>query len=1011
MTKEQLTIVCPACGAHFKREKAREEKHPLAFCAYCGYELHGSRGIRSHTSLQQFSSISLPSQEAPKESEIQMTIGQYQILKSIGKGGMGEVFLAYDTVSGRRVALKRIRQDLVAHPQLQNRFLREARITSQLIHPTIIPIYSIHQEDQLVYYTMPFVEGNTLRQLLRHAKGVEKKSMSAKDHQTSIPALTRLFLQVCQACAYAHSHGVLHRDLKPENFIIGNYGQVLILDWGLAKMIDSENTEDEDLPEELLKEKHIERITRIGKVVGTIAYMAPERALGEPATIQTDIYSLGVILYQILTLAFPFHRKSLAHFKQTFAKESFVAPELLAPYREVPQILSEVVKKCLAADPKARYQSVDELIESLEGYIEGRSEWFHVSTLDIKKKDDWEFQENILIAEHTAITRATDVSDWVNLMISKDSFPNNTKIEADVRIREHGHGIGFLFSLPEALDRRHLTEGYSLWLASAVTKKTRLLRSSVSVFEMPELVMPYNEWQRVRIEKIDGHIFFYLNDVLQFSYVSHTPVVGTHVGILTKDSDFDLKNFRISIGSQNISVSCLAVPDAFLANKDYKRALSEYRRIGASFPGRTEGREALFRAGITLLEQAKTEEKEMLYDLAHQEFSKLRKTAGAPLEYLGKALIYETLKEHEEEVKCYEIAIRRYKKHPLIAIIEEQIIFRMHESSRQSRRATYEFISLAVRFLSHLASSRPAIRLFKSLENNWEIPPFILTTKEATAELQRQIFCLNLAFWLAKPYLIKETLDELLQQPILPRGIIADALFLLIELGALPIAEQAFQEIAALLSEAEQARLSPFFEPLKVMMRTAKGSLTEGIEWLKKCKTIGPDEERVLFFFMRRAIHERKIQPCRDLLEAIQGLSIAQKERLDAYLIELYLILSDVKVAQAIIESYPEARRSDHSSPLYSSYGLLLAALHGKERAKKHFARLLDTPYPRSWLLSAHYLTGTIHLDPGGWIDRSFLWERRSLYEQLALFYHVVQDEEKSQAFRMLSSKEYVHDE
>ena len=561
MKDEKLNITCPTCGALFKRRQSREKKHPLAFCAYCGNRLHmPSQAEKKRDEFEEkFSSICLPSELAPQGAEIQMTIGQYQVLKNIGKGGMGEVFLAYDTVSGRKIALKRIRQDLVSHPQLQNRFLREARITSQLTHPTIVPIYSIHHQDQLVYYTMPFVEGETLRQMLRKAKDAEKKHDAPKDPHSSIPALIRIFLQVCQACAYAHHLGVLHRDLKPENFIVGKYGQVLILDWGLAKMINASTQDDESESCEPTPTMNLQRITKVGKVVGTIAYMAPERALGQPATIQTDIYSLGVILYQILTLTIPFHRKNLDYFKRHWMKEQFMPPELIAPYREVPQILSEVAKKCLTTDPAARYQSIDELIQSIENYIEGRSEWFPVRTLDTKNKADWEFQEHILIAEHTAITRSTDVSDWVNLMISKDSFPNNTKIEADVKILPSSHGIGFLFSLPEAIDRKHLTEGYCLWIASSLdgAKKTKLSRSSVSLIEAPEIMLKPDEWQHVSIEKIDGHIYFYLNGILQFSYVSHIPIVGTHIGILTKDADFEIKNLQVSIGSQNITISCL----------------------------------------------------------------------------------------------------------------------------------------------------------------------------------------------------------------------------------------------------------------------------------------------------------------------------------------------------------------------------------------------------------------------------------------------------------------------
>src|SRR5581483_1261830 len=135
------SITCHSCKTRFKRkpEEGDKKKRKMAFCAFCGTPLEQSKTkgeLTSHTSFVK--------EQIPSESQILASIGPYQILKNIGKGGMGEVFLAYDTICGRKIALKRIRKDLFKHPQLQNRFIREAKITSQLTHPTIIPIYSIH---------------------------------------------------------------------------------------------------------------------------------------------------------------------------------------------------------------------------------------------------------------------------------------------------------------------------------------------------------------------------------------------------------------------------------------------------------------------------------------------------------------------------------------------------------------------------------------------------------------------------------------------------------------------------------------------------------------------------------------------------------------------------------------------------------------------------------------------------------------------------------------------------
>ena len=160
---------------------------------------------------------------------------------------MGEVYSVFDLFCGRRIALKKIRSDLINHMQVKRRFLKEARITCQLMHPAIIPIYSIQDSGPAAFYTMPFVEGETLKQIIRKTRQQEKKGEEPDHIGGSIPALMRIFITICQAVAYAHAKGVIHRDLKPENIIIGKYGEVLILDWGLAKFIHSPSLREEDL--------------------------------------------------------------------------------------------------------------------------------------------------------------------------------------------------------------------------------------------------------------------------------------------------------------------------------------------------------------------------------------------------------------------------------------------------------------------------------------------------------------------------------------------------------------------------------------------------------------------------------------------------------------------------------------------------------------------------------------------------------------------------------------------
>ncbi|MGA8165295.1 MAG: serine/threonine-protein kinase PknD [Waddliaceae bacterium] len=945
---------------------------------------------------------------APREDEIRYSLGPYQVIRSLGKGGMGKVLLAYDTKCGRRVAIKKIRPDLLQHQQVHRRFLKEARITSQLTHPAIMPIYVIQDENDVVYYTMPFVQGDTLRQILRKTYKQEKMGEKLDHIGGSIPALIRIFISICQGVAYAHAQGVLHRDLKPENIMAGKYGEVLILDWGLAKIIQDVAAEEE------IKTTDVDtspELTQMGKVVGTINYMAPERARGGRATIQTEIYSLGVILYQILTLRHPFHRETLEKFLENMDKERIQDPIVCAPYRDIPRILSQVALKCLVRNPEQRYQTVDELIREIENYIEGRAEWFQIATLDINKKSDWEFQENVLIGEQMAITRNAEVSDWVSLMISKSSFTGNTKIEAIITIGQEGEGVGFLLSVPETAERVHLNDGYCLWLGSDINRSTKLLRSTVEVIHSPEIFLEREKPYRVCIEKIDHNIHFYLNGHLQYSYISSLPLIGTHVGVLSRDADFTLENFVVYVGSQNITVNCLAVPDAFLAHKDYQTALNEYRRIGYSFPGRAEGREAMFRAGITILEQARAcqipIEKENLYESAMQEFDKLHSTPGAPLEYLGKAHVYHATKDPVEEIKCYELAFRRYPNHPLLPVLQEQLIFRMHEVSRFHRKATYHFMLTAVKHLSNTSVSSYTKKLFNNVKKHWEALPFILEDPacEGSKTLSYQYFGILLAFWLANSYAIVEYIDELQQENEAYPITLANAFFCLTELGAWQLAEKKFEELPNTQQHLKE------MERIRVAIHCHEASPHEALRMFFDGKTSSPDNEddHLLLHIAETALDQKATATVHELInhDLMKHLPSDRQLHFDCCRLWAYLLDKNWEGAKTLLHRYPLIVRTQEHSLLSTLYGCWLAITEGKEIAMAHFTGVLEVSFPRSCTLLAHYLNGRLP-EGGNWDQKTFLWEKRQLYRQLALFYHCLEETDRANEFHDSACRQYL---
>ncbi|HLB52856.1 MAG TPA: protein kinase [Chlamydiales bacterium] len=890
---------------------------------------------------------------SPKVGEHPHFIGPYEILQSLGKGGMGEVFLAKDPSCGRKVALKRIRPELRASSVIQSRFLREANVASALTHPSIVPILSIANGGDETYYTMPYIEGEMLRQILRRTK--------TDEHPVgySIPSLTRIFLQVCQAIAYAHSRGVIHRDLKPENIIVGRYGEVMILDWGIADFIDQLEKEEpfNELPQ---KEEHL---TRPGKIAGTLAYMPPERLRDNHSSTQTDLYALGVILYQILTLQLPFQRKTIAQFRKIASLESLIDPIEAAPYRDIPPQLSSLCKKCLASDPKERYENVEQLIADLKNYIEGKPDWALFGTLDLNRKEDWQFQEHILLAKQVAITRSLDRTEWAVLMISKTPYPENLMIEIEIRMGKEGQGVGFLLNVPESGGRKSLEEGYCLWIGSEKDPSCRLFRNNVQVMEAKGVFPKSNEWHKLRIEKIADQLKFYLDGQLKISFTSHLPLAGHHLGLLQKDNSFEIKEWNIFDRTNDVMVRCLAVPNSFLSHKLYDLALREYRRIGQAFPGRMEGREALFRAGLTLLEKGKALKEDRYIHLALKEFEKLYRTPGAPLEYLGKAFVYETLGDLEEEAKCLELALRRFPKHPQLPMLKEQILYRMHQSSLNNREAAYRMILIALRHIPDLLDHPDSHSLIENLVQNWEPLPFIEDSTEPHLST-----VIPLAFWLAATPILVEILDVLSKKISHHEVAFANALFCLVEL-------EAFEKVEKYLSCP-----SPCVEQI----RQALTPLTP------KLPSFDRGDLRVLYYQMSRALNVGQLDLIEWFNHELDTSKMRPKERLsfDALFAWCYLLQKKLPEAEAIFRKAPLAAIMQEHSPLHFPYGTWLHLEKGPSVALSHFGAVLDSPYPPTSALPSLFLSGKFD-EKKGWIERAFWWEKKELNRQLSLYSQV----------------------
>ena len=289
---------------------------------------------------------------------------RYNVVRLLGEGGMGEVHLAKDRNLGREVALKTIPPERMDAKRLA-RFVAEARITAQLEHPGIVPIHDLFiSDDGDIYYTMKRVQGRTLREVLDDLADADPTAVV----RWNLNRLLGVFLTACRAVGYAHTRGVIHRDLKPDNIMLGDFGEVLLMDWGVARMLD-------DAPEELqevLREGASLLKTADGAMVGSPAYMAPESLQGhtEDVGLSSDVFSLGVILYEILTLHRPFRAETLGRLLYLVIRGEFQRPADRAPGRDIPADVEAICLKALARQAEHRYADAGALTKALEEWLE-----------------------------------------------------------------------------------------------------------------------------------------------------------------------------------------------------------------------------------------------------------------------------------------------------------------------------------------------------------------------------------------------------------------------------------------------------------------------------------------------------------------------------------------------------------------------------------------------------------------------------------------------------------------
>jgi serine/threonine protein kinase len=260
---------------------------------------------------------------------------RYEILKRLGEGGMGAVYKARDRELERLVALKVIRPELAGNPDILRRFKQELILARQVTHKNVIRIFDLGMAGGLKFITMDYVEGRDLKSVL-----VERGKLPTEE---AVPIIQ----QVCRGLEAAHAESVVHRDLKPQNIMVDADGRVWVMDFGLARSLETAG------------------LTRTGALMGTPDYMSPEQARGEKVDARSDLFSLGIIFYELITGRLPFQADTMMATLLKRVQEKAIPPTMFEP--AIPPHINRVVMKCLEADVSKRYQAIGEILADLSG--------------------------------------------------------------------------------------------------------------------------------------------------------------------------------------------------------------------------------------------------------------------------------------------------------------------------------------------------------------------------------------------------------------------------------------------------------------------------------------------------------------------------------------------------------------------------------------------------------------------------------------------------------------------
>jgi len=545
--------------------------------------------------------------------------GEYELGEVLGKGGMGVVYEAHDMTFDRKVAMKVMLGEINSNDQDRERFVEEARITSRLEHPNIVPVHEMGNDRKgNVFFTMKRVQGLTLTDVLNRLRKGDTKTID----EYPLSRLLSVFLKVCDAVSFAHSREVVHHDLKPGNIMVGDYGEVLVLDWGLAKVIDKPGGEHAVMLNGETMLVHTDEVgsdlrTITGTAVGTPGFMAPEQISpsARKDDKRADIYSLGAILYSILTLRAPSASGSLQEVLRKIINGEIAAPTAFNPVAaptgpvraplnplppdgrdiplchcptgRIPGTLSDIAMKAMACRPEERFPTVRDLQREIEAYQSGL-------TWNLVLEDDF--------SDPHVDARWDICGEWAwrdgelrlyggepQFLMLKQPLSGDVRIDFECRIESVF--LNDVACFMSAVRSRNLKDipasGYEFKYGGYENSANVLSRSDTKLWSEAAAPLDKGVAYSVRAERVGGHLRMSVNGREVFNVVDPDPLSGserTAAGLLGWLTDSRYTRVRVYTLGTPWKADLLDTADRHLQKGHYITALDLYEEVADSSP-------------------------------------------------------------------------------------------------------------------------------------------------------------------------------------------------------------------------------------------------------------------------------------------------------------------------------------------------------------------------------------------------------------------------------------------